>query len=250
MHPAFTTCLLLTILCTAWAAEPTADPSAGPPAKGKPTIAGWGFYPQWPGGWMQYHQANLARTAQGGIDVVFTGDSLVMLWSKEGEQPWQESFAPLKAVNYGIGSDSTRQVLWRIEHGELDGITPKVVVIGIGTNNLYQDDNAGTDEEIVEGITAVVKAVQAKLPQAKVLLLGLLPRQNEYFCTRISAINSALVKLDNGANVRVIDCAPSFLSAPGQIRTELFQKDLVHLSEMGYGLWAKAIAPVLSGMMQ
>jgi lysophospholipase L1-like esterase len=245
--PAALACLLISGLA---AAEPAADPSAGPPAKDKPTVPGWGFYPQWPAGWMQQHQANLARTAQGGIDVVFTGDSLVNLWSRDGKAAWDEHFAPLKAVNYGIGADSTRQVLWRIAHGELDGIAPKAVVVEVGTNNLYQDHNAGSDDEIVAGIDAVVKAIRAKAPRARVLVLGLLPRQNEYFCTRISAINAGLARLDDGAAVRVLDCAASFVSAPGQVKADLFQKDLIHPNATGYALWAQAIAPLLTGMVQ
>jgi hypothetical protein len=35
-----------------------------------------------------------------------------------GKDVWDNRYAPLKAVNYGIGGDSTRQLLWRIQHGE------------------------------------------------------------------------------------------------------------------------------------
>lgn len=62
---------------------------------------------------------------------------------------------------------STRQVLWRIHNGEVEGLNPKLVVLKIGTNNLYGDFNygdfnygdfnAGPDEEIAQGITTVVR---------------------------------------------------------------------------------------------
>ena len=73
------------------------------------------------------------------------------------EKPRAKRFKPLGAGDYGIGGDSTRQVLWRLGHGLVDGLAPKLVVLKIGTNNLYGDHNAGTDEEIARGIKTVVK---------------------------------------------------------------------------------------------
>ena len=41
-------------------------------------------------------------------------------------QIWDQLFEPLCSLNFGIGGDSTQHVLWRIQNGELEHITPKV----------------------------------------------------------------------------------------------------------------------------
>lgn len=242
------TLLTLLLLGALIAADP--DITAGPPAKASPSTPGWGFYPGWAPGWRQLFNAELERNKQGNIEAVFLGDSLTMNWNTEGKAVWAEHFAPLKAVNYGVGADSTRQVLWRIEHGVLDGISPKLVVVAIGTNNLYNDFNGGTDAEITAGVKAVVDAVHDKLPQAKILIVGILPRQNAYFCGRIVTINAALAKLDNGAAMRFVDPGSGFLATPGPLKTELFTKDLVHISAAGYQVLAAAIKPAIEGLLK
>ena len=72
----------------------------------------------------------------------------------------------------GFSGDRTEHVLWRLENGEVDGISPKVASLMIGTNNA--GDN--TAEEIGAGIVAVVQKLREKLPQTKVLILAIFPR--------------------------------------------------------------------------
>lgn len=228
------------------AADP--DPTAGPPEKASPSTPGWGFWPNYPKDWVRTFEGQLGRTRKGDIGVVFLGDSITQSWGNGGKALWDEHFAPLKAVNYGIGGDSTRQVLWRIEHGLLDGITPQLAVVAIGTNNLYGDHNAGTDAEIAAGVKAVVAAVRAKTPKAKVLVVGMLPRQNAYFCGRIAAINALTAGVDDGAAVRFIDPGAAFLEAPGTVKADLYQKDQVHLTTAGYQVLASAIQPLVASL--
>jgi lysophospholipase L1-like esterase len=226
--------------------------TSSPPAAAKPWEPGWGFYPDAPMNWQSHFQSQLERTRKGGVNVVFIGDSITQGWGDTGKAAWTQHFEPLGAVNYGIGGDSTRQVLWRIQHGLLDGLQPKLVVLKIGTNNLYGDFNAGTDEEIARGIEASVQAIRAKLPQTRVLLLGILPRQNEYFSGRILLINALAQKLANGQAVRFLDLSERFQKTPGKgdLRTDLFSPDLLHLAAPGYAAFAEAIAPVVKEMIE
>ena len=233
----------------AHADEPDETLTAGPPAKAAPSVPGWGFYPQYPQAWQAMHKGFLERTRQGKVDVVFVGDSLTQGWGGEGKDLWEKRFAPLGAVNYGIGGDSTRQVLWRIGHGGVDGLHPKLFVLMIGTNNLYGDFNAGTDEEIADGVKAVVTTLRQKQPQAKILLCGLLPRQNDYFCNRIAAINRLIGKLDDGKNVRFLDMQEKYLTAPGKVKPELYVSDQLHLAKPGYTLWADTMQPLFTALL-
>ncbi|ELW71054.1 Platelet-activating factor acetylhydrolase IB subunit gamma [Tupaia chinensis] len=102
-------------------------------------------------------------------EVVFIGDSLVQLMHQC--EIWRELFSPLHALNFGIGGDNTQHVLWRLENGELEHIRPKIVVVWVGTNN-----HGHTAEQVAGGIKAIVHLVNQRQPQARVVVLGLLPR--------------------------------------------------------------------------
>jgi lysophospholipase L1-like esterase len=224
--------------------------TSGPPPKDKPWVPGWGFYPQYPKAWQTMFNDQLARAKKGNINVVFLGDSITQGWGGEGKAVWEKRFAPLGSANFGIGGDSTRQVLWRIEHGLVDGLAPRVVVLKIGTNNLYDDFNAGTDAEIAQGIETIVKKLREKLPNTRVLLCGILPRQNEFFTNRILKINPMLAKLDDGKTVRFLDMTEKFETAPGKVIAELYVPDQLHLRAKGYEVWADAMEPLLREMLK
>jgi len=160
----------------------------------------------------------------------------------------------LTAVNYGIGGDSTRQILWRLQHGETEGLSPKVVIIGVGTNNLYKDQNEGSDEEVVKGIRTVVETVQEKLPSAQILLISILPRQDDYFSGRAQKINERITRFYNGDSVRVLDMWDDFYDAVNgspelRVKKELYRPDALHLMEAGYEVWDRNVERVLREML-
>lgn len=237
------------LLLAAFLGQAHAQPTDGFPPKGSPAEAGWGFYKGWEMGWSDQHQKLLDRTAKGGVDIMFLGDSLTALWDKEGKVEWDTRFAPLKAANYGIGADSTRQVIWRLENGELDNLNPKLVVLMIGTNNLYNDHNSGTDPEIVAGIEKIVGLIRAKAPSAKILLLGVLPRQNAYFTDRIRNLNIVLSAYAQANKIPFANFHEKFLGTD-VINPALFKADRVHLSPAGYAILGAELSPVVTSLLK
>jgi lysophospholipase L1-like esterase len=206
------------------------------------------------GNWLTMHERFLDRAKQGNIDLLFLGDSITAGWNgknREGEGPrqvWDRYYEPRHAANFGIGGDRTQHVLWRIENGEIDGIKPKVVVLMIGTNNL----RANTQEEIADGITAIVKTLRETLPESKILLLGVFPRgakADDRARDRIKDINRRIRKLDDGSTVRYLDIGERFLESDGAISKEIMP-DYLHLSRKGYTIWADAIEPTLHAMLE
>jgi lysophospholipase L1-like esterase len=142
------------------------------------------------------HNGFLDIAKKGDIDVVFYGDSITDGWNGAGKAVWKDKFAPLKAVDFGIGGDRTQHLIWRMQNGELDGYKAKAMVLMIGTNNL----GSNTNEEIADGIKAVVEEFQKKQPQAKVLLLGIFPRgekATDKNRDRIKDINKIIAKMDD-----------------------------------------------------
>src|SRR5271163_766009 len=113
------------------------------------------------GAWMEIHNSFLVLAKKGHIDLLFLGDSITQGWHENSV--WQRFYGPRHAANFGIGGDRTQHVLWRIQHGELDGIEPKATVIMIGTNNLGAD----TPDEIAQGIKSIVAQVRRRLPKTR-----------------------------------------------------------------------------------
>lgn len=198
------------------------------------------------GGWKSMHESFLKRTKEGPIDLLFLGDSITAGWAGQKEV-WDRYYGSRRAANFGIGGDRTQHVLWRIENGEVEGIAPKVAVLMIGTNNM----SGNTPAEIAQGIEAIVKTLRAKLPQTKVLLLGVFPRapKGDALRDRVKAVNDQIARLDDGKTIRYLDIGPRFLEPDGTLTREIMP-DLLHLSRKGYRIWADAIEPTLWTMLE
>lgn len=195
------------------------------------------------GKWLERHALINSRATPGEVDVIFLGDSITQGWEGAGKQAWEKNFAPLKAMNAGIGGDRTEHVLWRLDNGNVAGITPKVAVIMIGTNN----SRTNTPEQIAAGIGAIVAKLRDKLPATKILLLGIFPRgadRDDPLRRTTAATNEIVKSLDDGRHVFYLDIGPTFLTADGVLEKRVMP-DLLHLSPEGYDIWAAGIRPKL-----
>jgi len=197
--------------------------------------------------WLARHDAFVARAQQGGIDVLFLGDSITDFFTTRGAEAWNRAIAPLGAVaDFGISGDRTQWLLWRVQHGELDGTGARVVVLMIGTNNL----GAATPENVARGIAAVVAAVQERLPGATVVLNALLPRgtPDDPLRAKLAEVNARIQPLADGTRVRWLDAGPGFLAPDGTIPAELMP-DGLHPSAAGYEVWTTALRPLLDELV-
>jgi lysophospholipase L1-like esterase len=197
-------------------------------------------------GWIRVHESYVEQAKKGKIDLLFLGDSISQGWTS-ARAVWDRHYRPRNAANFGIGGDRTQHVLWRLEHGAVDGIKPKVVVFMLGTNNLH----GNSVDEIVAGDTAIIKKLHEKLPDTKVLLLGIFPRgerAGDPDREKIKSVNERLSKLDDGKTVRYLDIGARFLSPDGSISAEIMP-DFLHLSRKGYRIWADAMEPTLWSML-
>ncbi len=190
--------------------------------------------------WVQRHESFNQRAQQGDVDLIFIGDSITHAWEDAGKEIWNRYYGHRKAMNLGIGGDRTQHVLWRLNHGNIVGISPKVAVIMIGTNNSNGTDN--TAEEIADGITATVKLLRSKLPQTKVLLLEIFPRGETHGLQRDKNAKASEIamKIADGRMVHSMDIGEHFLQADGTLTKEIMP-DYLHLTPQGYQIWAIAI---------
>jgi lysophospholipase L1-like esterase len=212
------------------------------------------------GKFQRMHQSFLARGKSGPIGVLFLGDSITEGWIR-APHIWEHFYGKLDPANFGIGGDQTQHVIWRIENGELDGLHPKVLILMLGTNNTA----AHTAAEIAAADEKIVRMIHAKLPETKVLLLAIFPRgarkdrqgnitpaaitDADKRMAVIQGANELLAKLDNGNDVRFLDIGARFLGQDGKIPFSLMP-DQLHPNAAGYELWAEAMQPLLTEMLQ
>ena len=193
-----------------------------------------------------------AKENPGACDIVFIGDSITQGWEGNGKAAWTNYYAKRKCLNFGVGGDRTEHVLWRFEQGQLDGLKPKAAVLMIGTNN-SNNNRDGTEHystaEILEGVQAIVKQIRTRLPDTKLLILGIFPRSQNFSAQRgkLLQINQALAKVADGKMIHYIDFGSQLVEADGSI-SKTIMPDYLHLSPAGYEIWAKAIEPKLKEM--
>lgn len=210
--------------------------------------------------WMPRHEQVLERVGQGNVDLIMLGDSITHGWERNGKDLWDQYYAPRNAVNMGFGGDRTQHVLWRLQHGEVDGISPKLAVLMIGTNN----SNTDPAEEVADGIKAVCAEIRARLPRTKILVLAIFPRgmgsreQRELVeygapyndqWARNDKTNELVSEIADSKTIFFMDINQGFLDEDGILTREIMP-DLLHLSEDGYRIWAEAIEPTVRELME
>lgn len=197
--------------------------------------------------WQQRHAAMNARVQQGDVDLLFIGDSITHGWEGAGSETWNQYYADRKAVNLGISGDRTQHVIWRLENGNLEGISPKLAVLMIGTNN-YQSNTA---EEIGAGMARIIEILRGRFPECKVLLLAIFPRMEKPGAEREKlALASAFAAEQTAKDpmVHFLDIGPRFLAEDGTLPKDIMP-DFLHPNEKGYRIWAEAIEAHLATML-
>ena len=202
-------------------------------------------------GFIDRHQQNLAAKLPD-AELLLMGDSITDFWRNEtgnfaGKPVLDEYFGHWKINNFGIAGDTTQGVLFRLRDGEGVGFSPRAVMLMIGTNNTTQGHSAA---QIAEGVGAVVLELQAKFPEAKILLLGIFPRGNPGDPVRatLAEVNSIISRLHDGDRVHYLDIGDVFLDDQGNIPPEVMS-DRLHPSTEGYRLWAEAVKEPLTALM-
>ncbi len=196
--------------------------------------------------WVQRHELMNRQAKQGHIDLIYVGDSIVEHYNKQGKEVWEHYYANRNALNLGISGDRTEHVLWRLDHGNIDGITPKLAIVMIGQNN----GGHNTAEEIAEGASAIIQKLRTKLPETKILLLGIFQRREKPTPERavLDKANDIISKLADGGHVFYMDINHIFVQPDGTIPRSLMY-DFEHPTPLGHRVWAEAIEAKVAELM-
>jgi len=196
-------------------------------------------------------------------DIIIIGDSITHLWldQKRGSLSiWNENYAPHHALNFGVGGDSVQNVLWRLDNLDIKGLRPKVGILMIGTNN-----RKNTPEETAEGIKAVIAKTRETFPGIKIILMSILPSRRASATSeedaiainnRMMAANTIIQGYADNQSVYWLDLVPLMppimTSKPdGTLDTNYtgLGEDHLHPNGMGFHIWADAMAPLLTKLL-
>ncbi len=200
--------------------------------------------------WGPRHEQKLKDLKkQGRVDLLMIGDSITHGWENRGKKVWDEFYGKRHAFNIGYSGDRTEQVIWRLQNGEVKGISPKLAVIMIGTNNAgHRQDPA---EETAAGIKAIIGELRERLPKTKILLLAIFPRgayPNDKLRKLNDATNEIIAKYAADDHVTYLDISSKFLADDGEL-PKAIMPDFLHPNEKGYRIWAEAMEPNIARLM-
>jgi len=206
--------------------------------------------------WVDTHAKLVAFVQKnpGPCDVLLVGDSITQQWGSPLDKgvlnaAWLKAFPKAKTINIGIGGDKDQNVLWRLDHGGVEGLKPRAIVLMIGNNNMFFTPETGV-AAAARGVKACLDNIREKFPEADVVVSKILPchAPKVRFYEDILLTNAEIdkLKLDADPKVKVLDMTRDFLNADGTIKPALFTPDNIHLSPAGYEVYAQRLAPLLN----
>ncbi|MDA8048437.1 MAG: GDSL-type esterase/lipase family protein [Rhodospirillales bacterium] len=212
--------------------------------------------------WRRRFEDKQAELRRGPVDLVWYGDSIIQDFEHHGPPAWQD-FAPIwkrfyggrHAVNLGFVGDSTANLIWRIDHGEASGISPKVAVVLIGANNFGLPHWPAS--QTVPGIEEVVRLLRNHLPHTAIVLLSVLPSERSAWVSENTTLtNAALAKRYAGSKVvHYVDVTDIFMKG-GKLDRKLFldrffspPEPLLHPTPAAQAMICAAIEPMIAKLM-
>lgn len=200
------------------------------------------------------HEQLLQKARHGGIDIYFVGDSITRRWGATDYPDflanWNRNFHGWNAADFGWGGDTTQNILWRLENGELDGVNPRIIVILAGTNNVGRKPGGDAEvADITRGIKALIDLCRAKAPAATIVLTAIFPRNDGGDVgPTIDRINANIAKFADGKTIRFINVNSRLADSHGTL-LEGMTVDKLHPALPGYQIWADALKPIFTEVL-
>jgi cephalosporin-C deacetylase len=206
------------------------------------------------------HAQLLEKSHEGRIDVYFEGDSITRRWGASDDlyknflANWNQNFHGWNAADFGWGGDTTQNILWRLQNGELDNVNPKIIVLLAGTNNVgglaHRGDDDAAVADITKGIKAILEICRQKAPSATIILMGITPR-NDHMALMpvIERINANISLFADGKQIRYVNINDKLADATGKLFDGMVGGDGLHLAVRGYQVWADALKPIFTEVL-
>ena len=164
--------------------------------------------------------------------VLFLGDSI----TAGGD--WSAWFPDVNALNFGIGGDTTDDVLARLD--TVVAADPDEIIMLIGTNDFGTRQNV---EHLVRNVQTILVDLRRELPGSRMLVQSVMPRGRE-FADRIQEANIHLRQFSATVHAQYLDLWPALALEDGEINP-LYSDDRLHLTPAGYEAWLGELRPAL-----
>jgi lysophospholipase L1-like esterase len=189
--------------------------------------------------WQERHKQCVSNVANNtDVEMLVIGASNIEVWETRGREAWDKIQNDYNVINLGISADKTEHVMWRLMNGEFPpNISPKFVVLSIGNNNNGREGQQDKPESIAAGIGAIIKIINQKSPQTKILLLSIPPSgvdNNDIYRKNNNAVNDIIALYDGHCNITYLDINSYFLQDDGHLIPGLFEYDNRHFTLEGY----------------
>ena len=156
----------------------------------------------------------------------------------------EQSFPELKVLNRGFGGSQTADSVHFAEQLVLKH-EPRVVVFYAGDNDLAAKKSP---EQVAADFKAFAELLHAKLPHSKLVYIAIKPSPSRWkLIDQQRAANAAIAEYARCHDfVKFLDVVAPMLGDDGLPRAELFLKDNLHMTEVGYKLWTELLLPELT----
>lgn len=230
------------LLClTHWAPAEQADRFALPTIEdGLPGEGALRRYDAYVKRWAEARKAWAESKPQDQQAVVFLGDSITQAWGPD----FKGKFAGMKLANRGIGGDTTRGMLIRLEEDVLS-LNPSAIVLLMGTNDIEVEIEP---EAIGRNFSKIIQAIKNHSSSTPIVLCRMFPsstskKRPAATIQKVNALFEATVKGD--PQITVLDTWTLFANEEGDADPTWF-RDLLHLNPAGYDRWAAALTPLFA----
>ncbi|HIF00713.1 MAG TPA: DUF1080 domain-containing protein [Fuerstia sp.] len=190
--------------------------------------------------WAEFRSAWSKRVQQDQKSVVFLGDSITQGWGTK----FKDKFPGMKLANRGIGGDTTRGMLIRLQQDVLT-LNPSAIVLLLGTNDIEVGIEA---DAIGRNFEKIIQAIKQHNPETPIVLCRMFPssammKRPKEIIQQVNQLYDATVKGD--PQITVVDTWTLFAEESGDADPKWF-RDLLHLNAVGYDRWAAALRPIFA----
>lgn len=200
--------------------------------------------------WLEEHRKLVKKSEAnaGPLDVLLIGDGGTVLW----DNCWKKNFIEFSSLNLSMQLDMTQNVLWRLDHGGVMGLEPKVIILQVGINNI-EHAHLSKPPSIAEGIKLCHANLREKFPKAEIVVVKLFPQKSK-FDTKYKytiEVNQFLdeLKLGDLPNTYIFDLTSELLNSDGELHLELYDNFQSRLNQAGNQLFADKLKPLIEKLL-
>jgi lysophospholipase L1-like esterase len=171
-------------------------------------------------------------------EIVFVGSSTIVDWDTA------RYFPGLRIVNRGLWGSSLADAVRFVERLVIPH-QPRLVVLYAGDNDI---DAGRTTEEVTVQFERFVRAIHARLPQTRIVYIGIKPSPQRWITIDRMRATNAMIRAVCARDDRLafVDVDGVMLGWDERPRRELYAEDGLHLSPQGYELWSSLVRPFLT----